>query len=295
MKIEYIREFVDLAQTRSYSRTAERLFIAQPTLSKHIKAIESELKIPLIDRSVQGVGLTEAGKFAVGEFQRLLEVYKGIESRLDDMRSGFQGTLKLGLLYYATDSQYVPILRRFRKAYPNVSVKTIAGQPDQIFDAIVDGSVDAGFLVGVSGAMVSRWSDIKSVTVTSEPCVALCRVGDALAKNDHPTVQDLAGRKIVRYSNGEYLEHFADDLEAWLKAHGAAPSERVPLDNIDLLTAVVEETASVSLMPKHLAPFHRKLCAIEAEGLPTIEGCLLFREDNDNPSLGHLISTLSNG
>ena len=293
MKIEYIKEFVDLAQTRSYSRTAERLFIAQPTLSKHIKSMEDELRMPLIDRSVHGVELTDAGRYVVGEFRRILETYAGIESRLDDMRSGFSGTLRLGLLYYATDSIFVPILRRFRKLYPNISVKTVAGQPDQVFQDVLDGSVDAGFLLGIPSALSNRWEGIRTVSVSSEPSVALVRQGDPLTKMDNPTLADLSGRRFVHYASGEFLDFFENSIEGWLESRGVSLGERVPLDNIDLLTATIEETGAFSVMLRHVCGSHRRLVPLELAGLPTIENTLIFREANDNPAVGLFVSAIT--
>ena len=292
MKIEYMREFVDLASTRSFSRTAERLFVSQPTLSKHVKSMEDELRMPLIDRSIHGVELTDAGRYVVGEFRRILETYSGIESRLDDIRSGFTGTLRLGLLYYATDPIFVPILRRFRKLYPNVSVKTVAGQPDQVFDDVRSGAVDAGFLVGLSGAPANRWEGMRSVTVSTEPAVALVRQWDPLAKADNPALADLSGRAYVHYASGEFLESFQADIQAHLASRGVALGRQVPLDNIDLLTATVEETGAFALMARHVCGYHKRLVPLEIAGLPVFEGRLFYRETSDNPALELFVSAV---
>ena len=51
--IEYICEFVVLAETCNYMEAADRLFVSQSALSRHIKAIEEELKVQLVDRSTR--------------------------------------------------------------------------------------------------------------------------------------------------------------------------------------------------------------------------------------------------
>ena len=62
MEISYLKEFVELAQSCQFQETAEKLFISQSTLSKHIKAIEKELGAQLFIRSTRRVELTETGK-----------------------------------------------------------------------------------------------------------------------------------------------------------------------------------------------------------------------------------------
>ena len=62
MEIEYIKEFVVLAETENYLEAAESLFISQSTLSKHIKIIEKELDVQLFDRTTRKVHLNKYGK-----------------------------------------------------------------------------------------------------------------------------------------------------------------------------------------------------------------------------------------
>ena len=57
MELKYIREFVSLAETSNYFETAERLFITTSSLSRHIKALEEELGMPLFDRTTRKVVL----------------------------------------------------------------------------------------------------------------------------------------------------------------------------------------------------------------------------------------------
>ncbi len=61
MKLSMMREFVTLANVQNFSRAAEELYIAQPALSRHIAALENELKTKLIDRSRNSFALTVQG------------------------------------------------------------------------------------------------------------------------------------------------------------------------------------------------------------------------------------------
>ena len=61
MNIDYLKEFVVLADTGNFSRAADALFLSQSSLSKHIKAMEQELAIPLFRRTTRRLELTEDG------------------------------------------------------------------------------------------------------------------------------------------------------------------------------------------------------------------------------------------
>ena len=82
MKLSVMREFVRLAASRNYSRTAEELYIAQSALSRHMTALEKELNTQLINRTRNSFELTPMGEIALEGFQKILEDY---EAMLDNM------------------------------------------------------------------------------------------------------------------------------------------------------------------------------------------------------------------
>ena len=82
MKTEFLREFVTLAHCGSFSSASEKLFISQPTLSNHIRAIEREVGFDLIDRSHENE-LTTAGSLFLSVAQSVLN---RLDSALDECR-----------------------------------------------------------------------------------------------------------------------------------------------------------------------------------------------------------------
>ena len=90
MKIEYIQEYLAVAETKNYSVAAKSLYISQPTLSRHIKAMESELGYPLVSTSSHGVALTEFGKAAVRPFRKMLKDYQTVLEQERQFRRFFQ-------------------------------------------------------------------------------------------------------------------------------------------------------------------------------------------------------------
>lgn len=63
MKIQSIREFLTLSEVKNFNYASERLFLSQPTLSRHIKELEEELGVPLFSRTTRHVELTEYGQY----------------------------------------------------------------------------------------------------------------------------------------------------------------------------------------------------------------------------------------
>lgn len=73
MKLNVMREFLKLAETKNFSRTAEELYIAQSALSRHMAMLEEELRVQLIKRTRNSFELTDFGEIVREEFAKLLE------------------------------------------------------------------------------------------------------------------------------------------------------------------------------------------------------------------------------
>ena len=73
MDFRHLKYFVAVAQERSFTRAAERLYISQPPLSRQIQQLEEELGLLLFDREARPLALTEAGRFFYGRAVRMLE------------------------------------------------------------------------------------------------------------------------------------------------------------------------------------------------------------------------------
>ena len=95
MRTERLEEFRMLAQIQNYSRTAERLFISQSILSRHIKELEQELGVTLFFRDTHGVALTDEGKYLLKWAEPFLEKTDRVLSALTGSREGAEGNVRI--------------------------------------------------------------------------------------------------------------------------------------------------------------------------------------------------------
>jgi len=147
MELRHLRYFVAVAEDLHFSRAAERLNIATPTLSAQIRALESMLGVQLFVRSTRGVTLTEAG-------QRVLEEARLTLSQADrtmmigrHAARGEVGSIALGYIFGPSVGGVVSTaLADFRKSHPHVSFALQKMETLPQLRAIADGSLDAGFM-----------------------------------------------------------------------------------------------------------------------------------------------------
>ena len=124
MTLQQIRYFLKLAETLNYRKTADKLFITQPTLSRQIHLLEEELGFPLLVRNNKTVALTPAGAMMYEVLGRAVEIIENAVEKSQNMLRGTAGTLNIGYLEGLDTKHYViPPTIYFTKQYPNIDIR----------------------------------------------------------------------------------------------------------------------------------------------------------------------------
>ena len=201
MKIEHIREFLEVTETLNYSIAAKNLYTSQSAITRHIQAMEKELGVKLFDTSSHGVTLTDAGKLAAVSLLNVINEYDRYLEKNSNYTNSITGTLRLGLLYYAIDDVYSGILDHFRGKYPGVQLKCRSYQPQELYEDILNGKVDAGTLFYSDAKDVS---DMEGVKVSESGMVVILQEEDPLTTESSVRLEDLEGHPIVELSDDEF-------------------------------------------------------------------------------------------
>lgn len=132
MTTEQLNEFYILSTTLSYSKAAEKLYISQSTLSRHIKSMEEELNVHLFSRSTRNVVLTSEGKFLQSQIPLLLKKTMDIESILNSDLINTDGKIRILYSTQTLNTEVLLFLRNFQEQYPNISLEMepILSYPD---------------------------------------------------------------------------------------------------------------------------------------------------------------------
>ena len=144
MELRHLRYFVAVVEEQSFTKAAEKLFIAQPPLSRQIQNLESELGIQLFERGSRPLKTTEAGQFFYQHAVKLLsnaEEIKTMTKRVGLMEKtvtmGFVGSLLYGLL--------PKIVYMFRQQQPHLKIELVEMSTKDQIQALKEGRIDVGF------------------------------------------------------------------------------------------------------------------------------------------------------
>ena len=146
MDLRRLEVFAKVAELRSFSRAAEALGLTQPTVSEHVRALEDELGVALLDRLGRGAAPTRAGSLLLGYARRMLALAREARQALDQFQGRLSGELIVGGSTIPGEYLLPALIGRFKTLYPDISVCLLIGSSRQVTEWIEDGRAEVGIV-----------------------------------------------------------------------------------------------------------------------------------------------------
>jgi DNA-binding transcriptional LysR family regulator len=244
-----MRYCVAIAEEASFTRASRRLRIAQPALSRQVKAVEHEIGFDLFQRLSHGVALTDAGRVFIASARSVLAE---AEATIENARRAGRGELGLLRIGFTGSASFNPSvtgsIRDFRTAYPRVDVELVEEATASLLDRFAAGRLDVAFMRPAPGEVDHLWAQ----PAVTEPLVVAMPIGHRQADRRAVPLQALADDAFVLYprANGRAL---FDLIVAACQRAGFSP--RI-LQVAPQLTSVVNLVATgigVSIVPASMA------------------------------------------
>lgn len=147
MDLRQLRQFVAVAEERSFRRAAERLHVSQPPLSVAVQKLEADVGVALLDRTRHHVRLTVAGEAFLREAKRTLAHAQLSIEIAQRAAAGKLGTLRLSFVPSAALNVVPGLLRAFRQDYPDVTLVLTSDTTSQQMVTLLSGATDVGIVV----------------------------------------------------------------------------------------------------------------------------------------------------
>ncbi|SDI50308.1 LysR substrate-binding domain-containing protein [Pseudomonas panipatensis] len=146
MNLFQLRAFDAVAREGSFTRAAERLFISQPAVTGHVKALEEHYQVNLFRRTARSVELTEEGTRLAAISRTLFALEEEAETLLDANRQLLSGRIEV-----AADGPHLvmPMLARLRARYPGITVNLRLGNAQETLNALLSEHVDIAVVTEV--------------------------------------------------------------------------------------------------------------------------------------------------
>lgn len=145
MDFKELKYVLSIAKYKNLTRAAESLYIGQPTLSKFLVSLESELGLKLFNRIGNRYELTYAGERYVEKAEKILNIKSDLDSELDDILRRDVGVLNVAFAKMRYSYMLPLILPEFSRRYPNVKATIIEGNSDENDRRLLSGQLDVAF------------------------------------------------------------------------------------------------------------------------------------------------------
>lgn len=261
MDFPSLKAFVAVAECRSFSHAAERLFMTQPAVSKRVAALEEDLGIALFDRLGRSIQLTEAGEKFLVSARRILDDITVSREEVHSLSASVSGRLRLATSHHIGIHRLPPVLKAFTQAHKDVELDLLFMDSELACEEVARGNIEL--------AVVTLPDQVPGVLRTSlvwpDPLSLVCA-------KDHPLANQVTKGPI---SASQLVAHNAvlpargtvtrDILLTALKPYGVTVETSLETNYLETIKMMVSVGLGWSALP--IAMLDEDIVQVPVKGL----------------------------
>jgi len=240
--LETLQVFCDLVETGSFSAAAAHNFITQSAVSQQVRALEARFDRSLIERTKGHIQPTPAGQLLYQVGKEISTRYRELREQMQSFGSVVSGSVRLATVHSVGLYELSDPLKKFLKAYPQVSVHIEYSRANKIFDDVLSGRIDLGIV-----AYPTRRPQITIIPFREDRLVLVCAPHHPFAERKAISIKDLDGQNFVGYERDLPTRRATDRV---FRRKNISVRYVIELDNIETIKRVVEIGTGVALVPE---------------------------------------------
>ena len=206
MNLLQLKYFIAIVEEGSFTKAAKRLYIAQPSLSQHVKNLEDELGADLLRRTARGIEPTEEGEELLQHARVILEQLETARAAVQNASGEPAGEVAIGVPPTVSERLTMPLIMRLREELPKVSPRIVEGMSGYVLDWLRDGRVDIAVLYGTQDT-----SEIETTEVCLEDLYLICP-GENSGDDDTIPFSELCSENMILTGPHSGLRTLIEDI-----------------------------------------------------------------------------------
>lgn len=241
-----------IADTKSISKAAEELFIAQPSLSQSLQRIERELGTHLFIREPRGMKLTYAGEKYYLMAKEILDIYSDFKSEITHINELKAGRLVIGIARYMGMNILPNILPKFNKNYPNIEIIIREENTRVLENLVLGGNVDFALTHVHKKEMNEKinYEILKEDEFLLVTPKAYLKDSDKIKVKDgksYVDLRDLEGEKFILLDINKGIRKVQDRT---IKSYGISPDVVFTTKNFETAKRLAANGMGITIIPK---------------------------------------------
>lgn len=238
--------FRAVAETRSFTRACQALFITQSTVSQHIHELEAELKVKLFDRNRRNVAITPAGENLLEYSKHIFQLLEEAEATIRTLHNPYSGKLSFGCASSTLLYHLPPLLTEYARCYPQVQLKIFGGTIRHVVAQLASHALDLALVV-----LPVSLADIRKVHLWDEGFFFVLPKRHRLAQRRALTIAQLAGEQFILHGRGQNTRKIVD---RYLFRNAVSPQVPIEIADTETIKAMVAHNLGVSILPESAFP-----------------------------------------
>jgi DNA-binding transcriptional LysR family regulator len=246
MDSEALKTFLAIRRTGGFSTAADALHRSQPAISRRIKELEAQLKVPLFERTGSGVVLSDAGRALLPFAERVLATIDDATNAIAALRTGNAGTIALAVVGTLAGTSLTATLKRFAKQFPGVDVTLRTATSAEVSDLVRAGDATIGLRYHDDPA-----GDLVNHALAHETLVVICARNHRLAGKTVAKFTDLRSDRWLAFPVvPTRREAAAQGVHTQFLMRGVDGFAWTPVDSLTAQKRLVEANYGIALVPE---------------------------------------------
>lgn len=287
MNLRQLQYFIEVSELESVTKAANRLHVAQPALSRHMRALERDLGVRLFERDGRGIILTNAGLVFRDRVRAVLRELDRAQLEVKALSRSPGGRIDFGMPLSISQALTRVLVKRVHDELPGVALRIIDGWTGFIIEWLLRGRLDLGVIYDHT---------LKSDVLGTEPLAAeeqflLCAPGDKLAQRETITLAEVAELPLALPSREHGLRV---SVEQFMQTIGRTPWIHTELESIVGLKQFAQQGGIYTILPR--GEMEEELAARQIKPLritnPTIYRTLFVAWSKERPNTPQMKAVL---
>lgn len=243
MELKKLNYFVTIVDQMSFSKAAEKLHISQPSLSKAMKNMESELGFQLIERNTRNISLTEAGEILYDRALHLLLEMEIVNKEMQEVKLVGKGEIRLGMI--ESVKHWIPkVLSQYNKKFPEVNIT--------LTEVLSGNDVKTSLRRYETHAIITnqlvKEIDIETIPLYNEKLVLVLHESHPLVESDAISLNMLEKEPFIISTKGFQTR---EDILRAFTLEGATPTIKYEIERFETVLSLVRENLGIAIIPEN--------------------------------------------
>jgi len=274
MELRYVREFISLAQTRSFLETSLQLYISTSALSRHIQALEKDLGVPLFQRTTRKVILTEQGRLFLTYANRLVNTEDEWKKALYETGIIKRSVLTIGSIPTWMSYNIANLVAEFNRINSGITLEIKEADSFELLPLLQSGACDFAFIRDMDAGE----TEFQRLPFVSDKLCIAVPDSHPFAVREFVAIEDLKDEALLFISKNSFMHKLCTDLciRGGFQPNVVFMSKR----GSNLLEFVARGMGIAMLMKKAAESLKRpdNICFIEIRPIVSSSICLFYKE-----------------